>query len=207
MNFPQPICLGVTGGIACGKTEAGHCLSAQGFRVLDSDFLAHELMKRGRTVFQKVIGEFGRGILAGDGGIDREVLGRLVFNDPAARERLNRLVHPAVIEAGSEWVQDCRSAGADCAVLVPLLFEAGWTTGWDAVLCITANEQIVFQRLEKRGLNRDEACRRIAAQLPQQEKAARSDFYIENNGTRDELERRIRCLLETIRQRRMKHDS
>jgi dephospho-CoA kinase len=206
MNFPKPICLGVTGGIACGKTEAGHCLSAQGLRVLDSDFLAHELMKKDRPVFRNVVKEFGRGILADDGGIDRSALGARVFNDPAARETLNRLVHPAVIDAGSKWIRDCRAAGADCAVLVPLLFEAGWTADWDAVLCITADEETVLQRLENRGLSRDEARRRMAAQLPQQEKAARSDFSIENNGMRDELEQRISCLLETIRQRRTKHE-
>jgi dephospho-CoA kinase len=199
MNFPQPICLGVTGGIACGKTEAGQILSAKGMNVLDSDALAHELMKKGRPVFNDVTEAFGNGILTADGEIDRKRLGRRVFNDPSARETLNRLVHPAVIAAATEWIQQSRSAGEECAVLVPLLFETGWTDGWSSVVCIAADEETVFRRLEKRGLNRDEAKQRIAAQMPLEEKAARSDFIIENNGSLDEFRQRINRLMKTLR--------
>lgn len=191
--------LGITGGIACGKTETGRILSSEGFKVLDSDFLAHELMRKGRAVYRKVIEYFGDGILAADGEIDRKKLGQKVFSDPQAREALNRLVHPAVIESATNWIRECRESGEDAAVLVPLLFEAGWTAGWDAVVCVTAPEEQVIQRLEKRGLPKAEAMRRIGAQMPQQEKAARADFTVENGGTPDALRDRIIGLVEKIR--------
>jgi dephospho-CoA kinase len=204
MNSPQAIILGITGGIACGKTEAGHILSSEGFKVLDSDFLAHELMGKGRPVYTAVVEQFGNAILAEDGGIDRAKLGKKVFPDAQARETLNRLVHPAVIEAAQEWMKDCRTAQEDAAVLVPLLFEAGWTKGWDAVICVTAPEEQVFQRLEKRGLSKEDARKRIAAQMPQAEKAARADFVIENGGTTEVLRNRIVDLVEKVRREKRK---
>ena len=199
MNSPQAVILGITGGIACGKTETGRILSAEGFKVLDSDFLAHELMAKGRSVYAAVVKYFGDEILAEDGEIDRARLGKIVFADPQAREALNRLVHPAVIKAAKEWIEECREAQEDAAVLVPLLFEAGWTEGWDAVICVTAPEEQIFQRLEKRGMSNEEARNRIAAQMPQPEKAARADFIIENGGTPDALRSRIASLVEEIR--------
>jgi dephospho-CoA kinase len=203
MNSPQAIILGITGGIACGKTEAGHILSSEGFKVLDSDFLAHELMGKGRPVYTAVVEQFSDAILAEDGEIDRAKLGKKVFPDAQACGTLNRLVHPAVIEAAQEWMKDCRTAQEDAAVLVPLLFEAGWTKGWDAVICVTAPEEI-FQRLKKRGLSKEDARKRIAAQMPQAEKATRADFVIENSGTTEVLRNRIVGLVEKIRREKRK---
>jgi len=199
MNSPRAIILGITGGIACGKTETGRILSTEGFKVLDSDFLAHELMGKGHPVYAGVVEFFGDAILADDGEIDRAKLGKMIFADPQAREALNRLVHPAVIKAAQEWIKECREAQEDAAVLVPLLFEAGWMDGWDAVICVTAPQERVFQRLEKRGLTPEEVRKRIAAQMPQSEKAARADFVIENGGTVETLRSRIVDLVEQIR--------
>jgi dephospho-CoA kinase len=204
MNSSRSIILGITGGIACGKTETGRILSSEGFKVLDSDFLAHELMGKGRPVYGKVVACFGDSILAENGEIDRAKLGEKIFADPGAREMLNRLVHPAVIDAANEWIDECREAKEDAAVLVPLLFEAGWTEGWDAVICVTAPEEQVFQRLEKRGVSKNEADKRIAVQMPQPEKAARADFIIENGGTPDALRSRTIDLVEKIRREKRK---
>ena len=204
MNSPQAVILGITGGIACGKTETGRILSAEGFKVLDSDFLAHELMGKGRSVYVAVVKQFGDSILAEDGEIDRAKLGKKVFADPQARRMLNRLVHPAVIASAKDWIEECREAQEDAAVLVPLLFEAGWTEGWDAVICVTAPEERIFQRLGKRGLSKEEAHKRIAAQMPQSEKAAQADFIIENGGTLDALHSRITGLVEEIRREKRK---
>jgi dephospho-CoA kinase len=199
MNSPQTILFGITGGIACGKTETGRILSAEGFKVLDSDFLAHELMRQGRPVYEEVVERFGGSILDDGGEIDRARLGKIVFSDPEARAALNRLAHPAVIQAAREWISERRSAQEDAAVLVPLLFEAGWTDDWDAVICVTAPEEQIFQRLEKRGLSNEEARKRMAAQMPPAEKAARSDFVIENGGTLEALRSRIADLVERVR--------
>lgn len=205
MNSPHSIILGITGGIACGKTEIGRILSSEGFKVLDSDFLAHELMGKGRPVYAAVVKQFGDVILAEDGEIDRARLGKKVFDDKQAREALNRLVHPAVIAEASEWIEECREAQEDAAVLVPLLFEAGWTDGWDAVICVTAPDEQVFQRLEKRGLSNDAVRKRIAAQMPQAEKATAADGVIQNDGTLEMLRRRIMDLIEAIRAEQRKN--
>ena len=119
MNSPQAIVLGITGGIASGKTEAGRILSAEGFKVLDSDFLAHELMGKGRPVYEAVIGYFGGAILGENVEIDRTKLGKKIFADPEERAALNQLVHPSVITAAQEWIKDCREMKEDAAVLVP----------------------------------------------------------------------------------------
>lgn len=199
MNSPQAIILGITGGIACGKTETGRILSAEGFKVLDSDFLAHELMAKHQPLYQQTVARFGAGILAEDGEIDRCKLGKRVFGYPEECVALNRLAHPAIIQTARKWINNCRETHEDGAVLVPLLFEADWTDGWNAVVCVTAPIEQIFQRLEKRGLSKDEAEKRIAAQLPLAEKAVRSDFVIENDGTLEALRNRVMEMVGTIR--------
>jgi len=204
MTSHQPIVLGITGGIACGKTETGRVLAEAGFDVLDTDLLAHQLMRAGTPVFEQVVEQFGKLILGTDGEIDRATLGQIVFANPMARVALNGLVHPAVIQAAGEWIAARRAAGQEAAILVPLLFEADWTQGWDAVVCVAADEELVFQRLEKRGLSEEEARKRIAAQMPLSEKKERADFSIENNGSLEALRSQVQNLMERIRNERNK---
>ncbi len=203
MTSHQPIILALTGGIACGKSETGRILTEEGFAVLDTDRLAHEMMSSGTPVFEQVVKQFGMSIVGMDGEIDRAELGKIVFANPDAQEALNRLVHPAVIDAAEQW--KVQQAG-DAAVMVPLLFEAGWTNGWSAIVCVSANEQCVFQRLEKRGLSEAEARKRIAAQMPLAEKNKKSDFIIENNDTLDALRNKTLTVLEAIRSRGNDHE-
>jgi len=196
MSSHQPIILAVTGGIACGKTEAGRILFEEGFSVLDTDCLAHDLMKAGMPVFKGVVEQFGKSILNPAGEIDRAKLGAVVFDHSAAREALNGIVHPSVITVAEEWKS--KQVG-DAAVLVPLLFEAGWTKGWDAVLCVVSKEETVFQRLKNRGLSEDEARKRIAAQMPLAEKEAKADFVLKNNETLSGLREETLRVIERIR--------
>lgn len=196
MSSHQPICLAVTGGIACGKSETGRLLAEEGFAVLDTDALAHEVMAAGSPIFQQLVGRFGEGVVGKNGELDRKALGTIVFNDPDALSDLNAMVHPAVIEAAEHW--KARQSG-DCAVLVPLLFETGWINGWSAVVCLSAEEETVFQRLEKRGLSPDEVRKRISAQMPLSEKKKKSDFVIENNDTLDALYERINAVVSAVR--------
>ncbi len=195
MTIQPSTILAVTGGIACGKTEAGRRFAEEGFAVLDTDLLAHEVMKKGTPVFERVVENFGKTILSATGEMDRTQLGNLVFADPEARKTLNGLVHPAVISAAEQWKAEQHS---DAVILIPLLFEVDWTQGWDAIVCVSADEERVFQRLEKRGLNEDEARKRIAAQMPLSEKEAKADFVIRNNETlnalREETSRVIKCI-------------
>lgn len=203
MSSHQPIILGLTGGIACGKSEVGRILQQNGFAVLDTDTLAHELMTAGGPVFKTVVKRFGESVLGADGEIDRKELGKIVFENPDALKALNELVHPAVIEAAEQWKAQQRG---DAAVMVPLLFETGWTNGWSAIICVSAEEEVVFQRLEKRGLSEAEARKRIAAQMPLTEKEKQSDFILKNNETLDALRNETVKVLEAVRSRGTDHE-
>jgi len=108
-----------------------------------------------------------------------------------------------VIDAAEQWK---REQSRDVAILVPLLFEAGWTEGWDAILCVSADEQKVFQWLEDRGLSEDEAQKRIAAQMPLAEKEAKADFVVRNNETLDALHEEVLKVIECIRSRGNDHE-
>ena len=195
----KSIVIGLTGGIACGKSEVGRILGGLGFAVCDADHVAHDLMKKGTPVYQQVVDRFGSRILAEDGEISRPILGNIVFENPEQREFLNGLVHPAVRDALVKWIGRMRAAGQSSVVLLPLLFESGMQDlDWDAVLCVSSSEELVFQRLEKRGLNREEAEKRVRSQMPLAEKEMRADDVVPNHGTLDELELATRATVQAI---------
>lgn len=199
------LALGVTGGIACGKSTVGEILQELNVSVLDADIAAHDLMRPGCEVHKRIVQAFGDNILNCVGEIDRKKLGAVVFADPAKRERLNSLVHPAVQQVRKNWLKKQQHLNQDAAVLIPLLHEVGDIDGWSAVLCVSASDPVVLQRLRARGLNEDEAWCRIHAQMPLEEKEVRSDYVIENNGTMNELKDRIVHILESIREKERKH--
>lgn len=195
----SPLIIGITGGIACGKSEAGRILEKMGFDVCDADGVAHELMKKGTPVFQQVVDHFGSEILAGNGEISRPALGKIVFETPAQRERLNRLVHPAVGKVLAGWIAERRRDSKHAAVLIPLLFESGMDAlDWDGIVCISCGDELVLRRLEKRGLNRTEAEGRMRAQMPLKEKERRADCTVQNRGTLKEFEQALRGAVEAL---------
>ncbi|QBG46495.1 dephospho-CoA kinase [Verrucomicrobia bacterium S94] len=195
----KTITLGITGGIACGKSEVGRILGEMGFAVCDADRVAHGLMDKGTPVFQRVIDHFGDEILTEDGRISRPDLGKIVFEDSSRLKLLNALVHPAVREALETWMTARKNENRSSAILLPLLFESGMDDlGWDAVVCVSSSEQTVFQRLEKRGLSPEEAEQRVLSQMPLAEKESRADVVIPNHGTLGELELAVRRIVGAI---------
>lgn len=174
------LAIALTGGIACGKSTVGRFLEKQGAALLDTDEVAHELLKRG-PVRDQVVRRFGKEMLDEAGAVDRAKLGRLVFADDEARLALNELTHPAVMTEVRRWLKETTGAGRDAAVVIPLLFEIGATDGWDAIVCVDADERIARERMRSRGLAEADARKRMAAQWPVAEKAKRSDFVITNN--------------------------
>lgn len=191
--------IGITGGIACGKSEVGRILENMGFAILDTDVLAHGLMRKGSPVHQEIVARFGEHILSDDGEIFRPVLGKIVFDDLEKRALLNRLVHPAVRSELDQWIGERRSGGQRAAGLVPLLFESAMQDlDWDATICVSSREPLVVQRLEERGLDSTEARQRINAQMPLADKEALADAVIRNNGTRRELELAVRETVEAM---------
>lgn len=197
--YRKTISIGVTGGIACGKSEVGRILNEIGFAVCDADRVAHDLMDKGSPVFQRVVDHFGGHILSEAGDISRPVLGKLVFDDPSKLRDLNALVHPAVRRALEEWLERQRAEHTPAAVLLPLLYESGMEDlNWDAVVCVSSPERDVFQRLEKRGLSPEEAEKRVHSQMPLAEKEERADVVIPNIGTLGELELAVRKTVGAI---------
>lgn len=190
--------IGLTGGIACGKSEVGRFLEGGGARVRDADDLAHELIRRGGSLHDKVVARFGRGIVGRDGEIDRQSLGRRVFRDAAERKELEAILHPDVIRILRGWVAGETRRGNNAVAIVPLLFEAEMTDFWDAVICVASKEKVVIERLKQRGLSEDEARARIAAQMPVEEKMRRADYVIQNNETLKSLERQTREMWQII---------
>lgn len=178
----------ITGGIACGKSLFARFLSEKGVDVLDADDVVHRLEAPGGAAVDAIRSVFGEKVVRPDGGIDRVALGDIVFGDPAARERLNRMVHPLVKRAIREWLD------APCArpkaVVIPLLFEAGWDGEWDVIVCLTSSEALQAERLTRsRGLTVGQARERIAAQMPVAEKAARSHLVVNNDADAETLAR------------------
>ena len=165
-----------------------------GAEVMDADPVAHALIAPGGECAEAVAREFGARVRAVQGGIDRTALGAVVFADPAARERLNRLLHPAVIRRMRAWADGIRREGRIGVAVVPLLFEAGMEKEWDAVVCVAADEKTMLERLAARGLSPAEAKARIASQWPVREKRTRADRVIENNGSLAELEKACRAV-------------
>lgn len=191
------LALGITGGIACGKSEVGRILEGFGWAVLDADDVARDLLSRGTEEYGRVTDIFGKAIIGFDGAIDRVRLGRMVFGNPEKLEMLNAIVHPRTLEICRRWVRDNRPERS-VAVIIALLFEVGATELWDAVVCVESPSRKVLERLSKRGLSRQEAQRRIDSQMDIKEKMARSDYVISNNGDLSDLyeatQRMIECM-------------
>jgi dephospho-CoA kinase len=190
--------IGLTGGIACGKSEVGCILQREGAQVREADDLVHDLIRCGGLLFDKVVERFGAGIVGRDGEIDRRILGGRIFADAADRKALEALLHPEVIGMLRDWMAGETKKGNNALAVVPLLFEVGWTEGWDAVVCVASSEEMVIERLKRRGLSEHEARARMTAQMPLEIKIRKANYVIRNEGTLDSLEKRTREVWRNI---------
>jgi dephospho-CoA kinase len=196
-----PTVVGVLGGIASGKSAVARLLAGQGGVVLDADRLAQEVLAQPRTA-RWLEETFGPGILTSEGKPDREALGELVFSDPAARERLEGWIHPAVREKIRAGLEEARAAARSPIVLdVPLLLEHDQTHGLtgecDFLVYIETDAEDRERRAqERRGWPPDEVARRERAQIPLEEKRARARHVIENRSGLAELKTRVHEILE-----------
>ncbi|MBX9571089.1 MAG: dephospho-CoA kinase [Candidatus Obscuribacterales bacterium] len=187
--------IGITGTIASGKSLVGKLLEKMGLPVIDTDHVAHHVLKNDADVKEALRKRFGTGIFGADGHINRKALGAIVFSDDAARHDLDKIVHPAVIKACRQQVYALGPVPL-VFLLVPLLFEAGLEEQYDEIWTVIASPEVVRERLKKRdGLTDEEAEKRIAAQYPQAEKARRSHHVIDNSGTEDDTRRQVEFLL------------
>jgi len=193
--------VGLTGGIGSGKSEVTRRLAALGAYVVDADVLAREVVEPGTPGLAAVAAEFGAEVLRPDGSLDRDRLGAIVFADPAARARLNAIVHPLV---GAATAERFAAAPADAIVVhdVPLLVEVGLAAAYDVVLVVAATPETQGSRLVRaRGMSADEARSRIAAQAPLADKLAVADFVITNDGSLDDLDRQVQAVWLALQDR------
>jgi dephospho-CoA kinase len=193
--------VGLTGGIGSGKSEVTRRLAALGAYVVDADVLAREVVEPGTPGLAAVAAEFGAEVLRPDGSLDRDRLGAIVFADPAARARLNAIVHPLV---GAATAERFAAALADAIVVhdVPLLVEVGLAAAYDVVLVVAATAETQGSRLVRaRGMSADEARSRIAAQAPLADKLAVADFVITNDGSLDDLDRQVQAVWLALQDR------
>ena len=194
------IVIGVAGGIASGKSTVARIFEELGARVLDADAIGHDLL-RTDELRDRIREAFGEGVLTPEGDVDRRALGRLVFGDGQARQRLNRLVRPAIRAEIRRRIAGMRGEGYDGAVVVdaPLLVDTGPTDLADRVILVTAPAPARKERIILRsGLTGQEAEQRIAAQAPDAKQARWADYVLENNGTPDELAEQAEALWKRI---------
>lgn len=181
----------LTGGIACGKSTVLEMMREAGVEVIDADDLSHEWLE-GAEGKRAVAAAFGAEMLDGRGEVDRRALGRRVFGDAAARAELEGMVHPYVRRRLAQWREKVTKSGRAGVAAIPLLYEAGMEgDGWDGVICVSAPEAAMLERLRGRGLDEAESRARIASQWPVAEKARRADAVIENGGTREMLRKSV----------------
>ncbi|KAI0253481.1 CoaE-domain-containing protein [Lactifluus subvellereus] len=182
--------IGLTGGIATGKSTVSTQLAARGIPVIDADLLAREVVRPGTRAFKKIISTFGREVLQEDGTLDRSKLGAIVFRDEEQRRRLNAIIHPAVRWGMAMGVLKCWLRGERVCVLdIPLLIETKIYLWVGRVVVVYCSAEIQLQRLMQRDKStRDDARARLESQLPITEKLAYADIVMDNSGTLAELE-------------------
>jgi dephospho-CoA kinase len=195
--------VGLTGGIASGKSLVTRVFRDRGAHVIDADKIVHDLLSPGQDVWREVVGHFGGTIQHPDGSIDRRVLGDIVFARPEERAWLNQCIHPRVFEAYHTQVMHLRERepGAVVVLDAALLIETGYHKKMDSIVLVSAAQEEQVRRLMERDrFSREHALARIASQMPLEEKRRYADHVIENTGTREETEQRAREVFEKLRQ-------
>ncbi len=185
--------IGLTGGIASGKSSVARLFAELGVAVVDADALAREVVAKGSSGLAEVVASFGGEVLAADGGLHRERLGSIVFRDPAARLRLNAITHPRIAQLSADRILQAHTGAAPYVLYeAALLVETGAQKGMDALVVVAADAELQVKRLMQRdGWSESDARARIAAQLPLADKVAVADYVIHNDGELDAL--RARC--------------
>ncbi len=184
--------VGITGGIACGKSEAGRTLETAGVLVLDADEVAHFVSKYEPETCDAIAKAFGSTIFSPYGMLDRRALANIVFSSPGERVKLERILHPRIKEILRVNIKRARKHKAHIALVAPLLIEANFQDMVDVIWVVSSEERLQVKRLnENYGLSEMDAYRRINAQLPLREKEAYADYVLRNDGTLSEFQKLV----------------
>lgn len=190
--------IGVTGSIGCGKSEVCRLLEEKGIPIIHADIVAREMIDSREEIKSQIKAAFGDDVYLPDGKLDRKKVANSIFNDEDAKQTINQIVHPHVIQYQKKELEKlersgkCKFAGVEAA----LIFEAGAEKQFDVIVVVAASEGTVIQRLMKRdGLSREEILKRINSQMPLSEKIKRADIVVHNDGSLDELNHEVNRLL------------
>lgn len=179
--------LGLTGGIGSGKSTVGALLVERGAVLLDADAMVRELQQPGMPVFEAMVERFGPGIVAADGSLDRAAVAEVVFNDPDALQDLNAIVHPAVGERINQRLVELAETDEVVVLDIPLLVE-GDRQGYAGVIVVDTDPEVALRRLvQHRGFSEADARARMANQARREERLARADVVVRNDGSLDDL--------------------
>jgi dephospho-CoA kinase len=196
--------VGLTGGVASGKTTVSRILEKEGATVIAADQIAKELVKPGRPAAQELARVFGRGILREDGTLDRKKLANRVFSDPKQRNLLEKILHPRIKKEIERRIQKVTQRDPEAIVIIDaaLLIEVGAHREMDEVIVVTSKAEKQIKRLEDRdGLAPEEARRILASQMPQEEKLKAADFVIPNDGALEETIKRTKEIFQELKER------
>jgi dephospho-CoA kinase len=199
----RPLLIGLTGSIASGKSTVARRMKDSGIPVIDLDKVGHEVLRKRHEGFEPVVAAFGKSILGDDGEIDRKKLGAVVFSDPAARERLNAIVHPKIREEEARRIAAMADSGVTAvATEAALLIETGQRDRFDFFVVVGCDPEIQVARIMKRDRSTEADARaRVAAQMSFEEKRKVADRVIDTSGTMDETLLAADRLIEEIRER------
>lgn len=202
--------IGLTGGIATGKSTVSALLRQAGFPIVDADIVAREVVEPGTPTLEKIKLAFGPGIIE-NGVLNRRKLGQIVFEDGAQLKKLNDIMQPAISSSMADKINFWRLQNVPILVLdVPLLFERDYdkNKSVDKIIVVAASEEMQLSRLENRDqLSNMEARNRVKAQLPMSQKIARADYVIDNNGRIEELQEQVAVLIKKIKEIASTHDA
>jgi len=191
--------VGLTGGVASGKSTVAALLAEHGAVVVDADLLAREVVAPGTRGLAEIVAAFGGEVLTPDGGLDRPAMGAIVFADEQKRRTLEAIIHPLVRARGRELEE---AAGPDALVVhdIPLLVETGQPGRFDAVVVVDVPVEVQVERMTAlRGMSAEEAASRVAAQATREQRLAAATHVIDNTGTLDDLRRRVAEVVEELR--------
>jgi dephospho-CoA kinase len=206
--------VGLTGGIASGKSVVGEMFVALGAHLIQADKISHELMRPGESVYYEVVAHFGREILNYDGTVNRGKLAEAAFGkktpDSASRvDELNRIVHPEVIRRQDAWMEEVGRRDPDAIAMVEaaLILEAGAAKHFDRLLVVTCNDEQRIARFAarqhlERDAAREEVTRRMAAQIPEAEKVKAADFVIDNSGSLEQTREQVQAVWRKLKDAR-----
>ena len=192
--------IGLTGGIACGKSSVSAILKQKGAAVIDADKISHSLAEPGGMLYEMYVQHFGKDVLQ-DGVLDRRKIADIIYTDPKEKEWIDSKSHPVIAcEMAKQLNAAMAESSAPAVILdVPLLFESGWQKYSDVVWTVAAKRDVQIERIIKRdGLSREEAEKRIDAQMPLDEKCRLADIVINNDGTEAELRQEVDSLWDSI---------